>query len=70
MRSISPTLENAIVGWTFMGELVAAFTRLGKMPVIYETIGLYNGVPRINAFDAKGIYFHDKHDVKPILRGM
>jgi hypothetical protein len=67
---VSPTLANAVAGWTFSGELIAAFTRLGKMPVIYETIGLYNGVPRINAFDAKGIYFHETHAVKPTPPGV
>jgi hypothetical protein len=67
---ISPTLANAIPGWLFTGELVAALTRLGKMPVMYETIGMYGGFARIDKYKKKGILWHEKHDVPPIAPGV
>jgi len=67
---ISPTLASAIPGWLFTGELIAAATRLGKMPVIYESIGLYGGVPRMDRYQAKGIFWHDEHSVPPIAPGV
>ncbi|GMV93773.1 MAG: hypothetical protein AMXMBFR82_35510 [Candidatus Hydrogenedentota bacterium] len=63
---ISPTLGNVIPGWIFTAELVSALTRLGKMPVMYETIGLPGGYPRIYKFQREGIFWHEPHDVKPI----
>jgi len=67
---ISPTLANVIPAWVFTGELVAALTRLGRMPVLYESIGLYGGVPRIYQYEQKGIFWHDKHEVPPIAAGV
>jgi hypothetical protein len=67
---ISPTLASAIPGWLFTGELIAAATRLGKMPVIYESIGLYGGNPRINQYQAKGIFWHEEHTVPPTAPGV
>ena len=62
---ISPTLANAIHAWMFTGELVAALTRLGKMPVIYETIGAYGGYPRMAKYKSGEIAFHDDCTVPP-----
>jgi hypothetical protein len=56
---ISPTLANAIPGWLFTGELITALTRLGKMPVIYESIGAYGGNARIAQYQNGGIAFHN-----------
>ncbi|MCP4643175.1 MAG: hypothetical protein GY851_22195 [bacterium] len=67
---ISPTLANAIPGWVFTGELVAALTRLGKMPVMYASIGIYSGYPRIYQYQKEGIFWHDKHGVKPVGVGV
>ena len=67
---ISPSLANAIPAWIFTGELIAALTRLGKMPVLYESIGLYGGVPRMHQYADKGIYWHEKHEVPPIAAGV
>jgi hypothetical protein len=67
---ISPSLADAIPGWVFTGELIAALTRVGKMPVIYESIGLYGGVPRINRYKDQGILWHDQHSVPPIAPGV
>ncbi|HOZ45329.1 MAG TPA: hypothetical protein PLO37_01400 [Candidatus Hydrogenedentes bacterium] len=67
---ISPTLANAIPGWIFTGELVAALTRLGKMPVMYESIGAYDGAARIREFENGAIAWHDEHHVSPIDAGV
>jgi hypothetical protein len=67
---VSPTLANAIPGWLFTGELVAALTRLGKMPVLYESIGAYDGMPRIAQYERQGIFFHDDHAVAPVEAGV
>ncbi len=66
---ISPTLANAIPAWLFTGELVAALTRLGKMPVIYETIGAYGGYPRMAKYKSGEIAFHDDCTVPPCAAG-
>lgn len=66
---LSPTLAGAITGWVYLAETIGALTRQGKMPVIYETIGLYSGYQRIAQFDAKGIYWHEPHTVPPIPPG-
>jgi hypothetical protein len=66
---ISPTLANIIPGWVFTAELTSALTRLGKMPVFFETIGMPGGYPRIQAYQAKGIFWHDKHAVPSIEAG-
>lgn len=66
---ISPTLANAIPGWLFTGELIAALTRLGRMPVLFESIGLYGGYPRIQRFQQAGVFYHDTHDVPAIAAG-
>ena len=67
---ISPALANVIPGWIFSAELVGALTRLGKMPVMFETIGLPGGFPRIYNYQAKGIFWHEPHDVPPIAPGV
>lgn len=66
---VSPTLANAIPGWLFTGELIAALTRLGKMPVVYESIGAYGGYPRIERYQKKGVFWHEEHAVPPIQAG-
>lgn len=66
---ISPTLANAIPGWLFTGELIAALTRLGKMPVLYESIGMYQGMPRIEQFERQGVFWHEEHTVPAIAAG-
>ncbi len=67
---ISPTLANVVPAWVFSAELIGALTRLGKMPVMFETIGLPGGYPRINTFRAKGIFWHETHDVPRIEPGV
>lgn len=64
--TLSPTLSGAAAGWVYLAEVIAALTRHGRMPVLYETIGGYGGYQRIAAFDAKGIYWHETHLVPPV----
>lgn len=66
---LSPTLAGAITGWVYLAETIAALTREGKMPVIYETIGLYSGFQRIAKFEQQGIYWHEPHTVPAIPPG-
>lgn len=68
--SISPTLANAIPAWLFTGELIAALTRIGKMPVVYETIGAYGGIPRITQYKNGEVAFHDDKQVPPVAAGI
>ncbi len=67
---ISPTLANAIPGWIFTGELIAALTRIGKMPVIYESIGMYDGHARMQQYKNGEIAFHDDLTVPPVAHGV
>jgi len=67
---VSPTLAMAACGWVFTGELIAALTRLGKMPVIYESIGAYGGQARIQQYKNGEIAWHEKHDVPKIEPGI
>lgn len=67
---ISPTLANAIPGWIFTGELIAALTRLGKMPVIYESIGAYGGNARIVQYKDGATAWHDTPIPPPVPHGV
>lgn len=67
---LSPTLTIAIYAWMFTAELISACTRLGKMPVLFESIGLYGGIPRIQKYQGNHIFWHDTHEVPPIPQGV
>jgi len=67
---VSPTLAEAACGWVFTGELVAALTRLGRMPVIYETIGAYGGNARIEQYKNGEIAWHEDLQVPKIEPGV
>jgi len=56
--------------WVFTGELVAALTRIGKMPVIYETIGMYGGMARIEQYKNGAVAFHENMTVPPMAPGV
>jgi hypothetical protein len=58
---------NIINAWTWTGEFVAACTRLGKMPVMYQSYGLPGGRDRADFY--RGRMFHDDREVKPIGSG-
>jgi len=67
---ISHTLANAIPAWIFTGELVAALTRLTKMPVMYESIGAYGGNSRIQQYKNGEIAWHDSNIPPPVPHGL
>jgi hypothetical protein len=54
----------------FTGELIAALTRLGRMPVIYESIGAYGGQSRITQYKNGEIAWHEDHKVPKIEPGV
>ena len=68
--AISPSLASAIPAWVFTGELVAALTRLGKMPVMYLSIGAYGGYARIRQYENGTVPWHAEHSVAPIAPGV
>lgn len=67
---VSPSLAAAAPAWLFTGELIAALTRLGKMPVLYESIGAYGGNARMTQFKNGEIGFHENPGVPPVAPGV
>jgi len=51
-------LVNALYGWAFIGEVVAALTRQGKMPPIWKSYAYKDGVEWGNRYYQK-MQFHD-----------
>ncbi len=66
---VSPRLAAAADAWLFTGEMIAALTRLGKMPVIYESIGAYGGNARMVQYKNGEIGFHEDAKVPPVAAG-
>jgi hypothetical protein len=62
------TVINVIDLWTWTAEFAAACTRLGKMPVFYESYGLPGGYGRAKKY--KGTRFHDDLSIRPIAAGI
>ena len=62
------TVANVVDLWTWTGEFVAACTRLGQMPVLYQSYGLPGGPERGKKYLGKR--FHDDLSVKPIAPGV
>lgn len=62
------TVANVVDLWTWTGEFVAACTRLGQMPVLYQSYGLPGGPERGKKYQGKR--FHDDLSVKPIAPGV
>ena len=58
------TVANVSHLWAWTGEFVAACTRLGKMPVLYQSYGLPGGIERGKRYQGKR--FHDDLTIKPI----
>ena len=61
------TVVNVADLWTWTGEFVAACTRLGKMPVLYQSYGLPGGPERGKKYQGKR--FHDDLTIQPIPNG-
>ena len=62
------TVANVIDLWTWTGEFVAACTRLGQMPVLYQSYGLPGGPERGKKYQRRR--FHDDLTIKPIDPGV
>jgi hypothetical protein len=62
------TVANVVDLWTWTGEFVAACTRLGQMPVLYQSYGLPGGIDRGKKYQGKK--FHDDLNIKPIAPGV
>ena len=62
------TVANVVNLWTWTGEFVAACTRLGKMPVLYQSYGLPGGPDRGKEYQGKRL--HDDLTIKPIAAGI
>jgi hypothetical protein len=62
------TVANISDLWIWTGEFVAACTRLGKMPVLYQSYGLPGGVERGKKYQGKR--FHDDLTIQPIGPGV
>jgi hypothetical protein len=58
------TVANVVNLWTWTGEFVAACTRLGRMPVLYQSYGLPGGPERGKKYQGKR--FHDDLTIKAI----
>ena len=63
------TVSNVINLWVWTGEFVAACTRAGKMPAMYESVGMPNGRTRNGKYSREKI-FHDDVKVKPVVAGV
>jgi uncharacterized phosphosugar-binding protein len=59
------SLQNLILLWAFTGELVAALTRRGQMPAMFQSV-LVPGARQRNA-DIGSSRFHKTHAVSPVL---
>ena len=62
------TLANTVELWTWTGEFIAACTRLGKMPIVYESYGLPGGIARGKKY--QGQKFHSDLTIAPIGHGV
>ena len=58
------SLQNLVVLWTFTGEIVAALTRIGRMPAMYQSVLVAGARDRNARF--VGSRFHQTHQVPAI----
>ena len=59
---------NAVNGWLFIGEFVAALTRRGKMPAMWKSWGMTDGKDWSARYFTKA-QFHDDFTVPPVAPG-
>jgi hypothetical protein len=64
---LTDVVENFVNLWTWTGEFGAACTRLGKMPVFYESFGLEGGHDWARKYGRKT--FHDDLKIAPVAAG-
>jgi len=62
------TVMNVVELWKWTAEFVAACTRKGKMPVLYQSYGLPGGRERDGKYQGKR--FHDDLSIQPIAAGI
>lgn len=62
------TVVSVVEAWMWTGEFVAACTRLGKVPVLYQSYGLPGGYERAKKYQGKR--FHDDLKIQPIANGV
>jgi hypothetical protein len=62
------TVMNVVELWTWTAEFVAACTRMGRMPVLYQSYGLPGGRERAKKYQGKR--FHDDLSIWPIAAGI
>lgn len=62
------TVINVAELWTWTAEFVAACTRSGKMPVLYQSYGLPGGYDRAKKYH--GQRFHNDLNISPIAAGV
>ncbi len=62
------TVMNAAALWTWTAEFVAACTRSGEMPVLYQSYGLPGGFERAKKY--QGQRFHHDLGIPPIAPGV
>ena len=61
------SLQNLVVLWTFTGEVVAALTRVGRMPAMYQSVLVAGARDRNARF--VGSRFHQTHRVPAMPPG-
>ncbi|MDE2814455.1 MAG: hypothetical protein OXM01_15595 [Gemmatimonadota bacterium] len=61
------SLQNLVVLWTFTGEIVAALTRIGRMPAMYQSVLVAGARDRNARF--VGSRFHPTHQVPALPPG-
>ena len=61
------SLQNLVVLWTFTGEIVAALTRIGRMPAMYQSVLVAGARDRNARFT--GSRFHHTHQVPAMPPG-
>jgi hypothetical protein len=59
---------NAVNGWLFTAEFVAALTRRGKMPTMWKSYGMIDGHAWADRYFTK-TQFHDDFTVPPVAPG-
>lgn len=69
-HDVSYTIAATASAWVFLGELTGALTRLGHMPVMYETIGAVGATMRNTRLQEAGSPFHTGMDVPPVAPGV
>ncbi|MDH3585173.1 MAG: hypothetical protein OER86_13260, partial [Phycisphaerae bacterium] len=61
-------LRNALNGWAFVAEVVAALTRRGKMPTMWKSWGYPDGKAWSDKLFRKK-QFHDEYKIAPVAEG-